>query len=160
MALIGYTNAGKSSLMRKLTKRSRRENKYLQPSGQRSSASAGDNSEDLVSDTVGFIKLPHDLVASFRSTLDEQKRPRYFSMLSMDQTLISAHNSKSLEKSLLILEPILTRRSYINKSDLISDEERSKIAAQYPEAIFISTQQASDVDHVRRSFLVNLKKIW
>ena len=88
----------------------------------------------------------------------KQMRPRYFSMLSMDQTLISAHNSKSLEKSLLILEPILTSKLLINKSDLISDEERSKIAAQYPEAIFISTQQASDVDHVREIILGEFEK--
>ncbi|MBT4551879.1 GTPase HflX [bacterium] len=73
-ALVGYTNAGKSTLMNLLTKASVLvENKLfatLDPTTRK--VILPDNSEILITDTVGFIKkLPHQLVTSFHSTLEE-----------------------------------------------------------------------------------------
>jgi GTP-binding protein HflX len=74
VALVGYTNAGKSSLFRRLAKAKvvveDRLFATIDPRARR--ASLGSDITVVVTDTVGFIrKLPHDLVASFRSTLEE-----------------------------------------------------------------------------------------
>ena len=74
VALVGYTNAGKSSLFRRLTKAKvvveDRLFATLDPRARR--ASIGQDVTVVMTDTVGFIrKLPHDLVAPFRSTLEE-----------------------------------------------------------------------------------------
>src|SRR6202030_3803625 len=74
VALVGYTNAGKSSLMRALTdSRVLVEDKLFATLDTTVRAMQPETKPRiLVSDTVGFIKkLPHDLVASFRTTLDE-----------------------------------------------------------------------------------------
>lgn len=75
-ALVGYTNAGKSSLLRALSgKRQVVEDRLfatLDPSTR--AVPLGDGRQVLLTDTVGFIrKLPHHLVASFRSTLEEAR---------------------------------------------------------------------------------------
>src|SRR5690606_10315715 len=75
-ALVGYTNAGKSSLLRALSGADLfvedRLFATLDPATR--SVPLGQGHEALVTDTVGFIrKLPHDLVASFRSTLEESR---------------------------------------------------------------------------------------
>ncbi|RUS45772.1 GTPase HflX [Cohnella sp. AR92] len=74
VALVGYTNAGKSTLLRQLTKADvLAENKLfatLDPTSRQLKLPSG--KEVLLTDTVGFIQnLPHDLVAAFRATLEE-----------------------------------------------------------------------------------------
>jgi GTPase len=74
VALVGYTNAGKSSLFRRLAKAQvlveDRLFATIDPRARR--ASVGSDITVVMTDTVGFIrKLPHDLVAPFRSTLEE-----------------------------------------------------------------------------------------
>src|SRR4029077_13058454 len=74
VALVGYTNAGKSSLMRALTGSEALVADKLFATLDTTVRAVRPETKPrvLVSDTVGFIKkLPHDLVASFRSTLDE-----------------------------------------------------------------------------------------
>src|SRR5207249_1276551 len=74
VALVGYTNAGKSTLMNRLTSAGvRAENKLfatLDPTARRLPLPGGGAA--VISDTVGFIqKLPHQLIAAFRATLEE-----------------------------------------------------------------------------------------
>ncbi|MCO5290170.1 MAG: GTPase HflX [Chitinophagaceae bacterium] len=73
VALVGYTNVGKSTLMRLLSKREVfAENKLFATLDTTTSKVVFENTPFLLSDTVGFIrKLPHHLVESFKSTLDE-----------------------------------------------------------------------------------------
>jgi len=73
VALVGYTNVGKSTLMRLLSKRDVfAENKLFATLDTTTSKVVFENTPFLLSDTVGFIrKLPHHLVESFKSTLDE-----------------------------------------------------------------------------------------
>lgn len=73
VALVGYTNVGKSTIMNLLSKRDVfAENKLFATLDTTTSKVVFDNTPFLLSDTVGFIrKLPHHLVESFKSTLDE-----------------------------------------------------------------------------------------
>lgn len=73
VALVGYTNVGKSTLMNLLSKREVfAENKLFATLDTTTSKVVYENTPFLLSDTVGFIrKLPHHLVESFKSTLDE-----------------------------------------------------------------------------------------
>ncbi|MFY7878715.1 MAG: GTPase HflX [Lacibacter sp.] len=73
VALVGYTNVGKSTIMNLLSKREVfAENKLFATLDTTTSKIVFDNTPFLLSDTVGFIrKLPHHLVESFKSTLDE-----------------------------------------------------------------------------------------
>src|ERR1041385_7198527 len=73
VALVGYTNVGKSTLMNLLSKADVfAENKLFATLDTTVRKIVWDNIPFLISDTVGFIrKLPHDLVESFKSTLDE-----------------------------------------------------------------------------------------
>lgn len=75
VALVGYTNVGKSTLMNLLTKSGvLAENKLFATLDTTTRKVVYDNTPFLLSDTVGFIrKLPHHLVESFKSTLDEVK---------------------------------------------------------------------------------------
>lgn len=75
-ALVGYTNAGKSSLLQALsgTRQFVEDRLFATLDSSTRAVSLGDGREALVTDTVGFIrKLPHHLVASFRSTLEEAR---------------------------------------------------------------------------------------
>ncbi|MFP4509230.1 MAG: GTPase HflX [Spirochaetaceae bacterium] len=77
LALVGYTNAGKSSLMTALTGRDvlRQDKLFATLDPKSSRMIMPDGVEVIVTDTVGFIrKLPHDLVEAFRSTLEETVR--------------------------------------------------------------------------------------
>src|SRR5690606_19432231 len=76
LALVGYTNAGKSTLLNRLTGADAYvENQLfatLDPTSR--SLKLPNGREVIVTDTVGFIRnLPHDLVAAFRATLEEVK---------------------------------------------------------------------------------------
>src|SRR5205823_984681 len=73
IALVGYTNVGKSTLMNLLSKADVfSENKLFATLDTTTRKVVFDNTPFLLSDTVGFIrKLPHHLVESFKSTLDE-----------------------------------------------------------------------------------------
>jgi len=79
VSMVGYTNAGKSSLMNRLTGAGVYVNDRLFATLDTKThvCNLGDNRKILLSDTVGFIKhLPHDLVASFHATLEEVRRAR------------------------------------------------------------------------------------
>lgn len=157
VALIGYTNAGKSSLMRQLTATEiQGENKLfatldttirvLQPET---------TPKILVSDTVGFIKkLPHDLVASFRSTLDEA--------LSASLLLYTVDGSDpNFRSQLEVTKEVMgdigadkhPQHLVINKVDLLEKDEVYQLRKEFPEAIFISAHLSSDVDRIRRLIL-------
>jgi len=160
VALIGYTNAGKSTLMRALTgSEVLVANKLfatldttvrtLVPEGV---------PRVLVSDTVGFIKnLPHDLVASFKSTLEEAAEA------SLLLHVIDA-SDVGLERQIEVTEKVLEeigadqvpRLRVFNKIDQVGDAkaqtERAKaLRAKFPKCIVVSAVDKGDVARLHRS---------
>jgi GTP-binding protein HflX len=157
VALVGYTNAGKSSLMRALTgSEVLVEDKLfatldttvraLQPEAK---------PRVLVSDTVGFIKkLPHDLVASFRSTLAEALEASLllFVVDASDPTYES-----QLEVSREVLREIgadvVPSRLLLNKIDRVSEPDRAALREKHPDAILISAKSPEDVAALRETII-------
>ncbi len=153
VALVGYTNAGKSSLMRALTgSEVLVEDKLfatldttvriLQPETR---------PRVLVSDTVGFIKqLPHDLVASFRSTLAEALEA---SLLLFVVDASDPTYEAQLEVSRGVLREIgadiVPSRLLLNKTDRLDEATQAALQARHPEAILLSAQSDTDVRLLR-----------
>jgi GTPase len=157
VALVGYTNAGKSSLMRALTgSEVLVEDKLfatldttvraLQPEAK---------PRVLVSDTVGFIKkLPHDLVASFRSTLAEALEASLllFVVDASDPTYES-----QLEVSREVLREIgadaVPSRLLLNKIDRVNEADRASLREKHPDAILLSAKSPEDIAALRETII-------
>jgi len=131
VALVGYTNAGKSTLFNALTQagvlESSRMFATLDP--KLKGIVLPSRRKILLSDTVGFIRnLPHTLVTSFRATLEEVERAEIL-LHVRDASIASMDDQKAqVEKVLGELE--VTRKPVIdvlNKVDLLSAEERERL---------------------------------
>jgi GTPase len=161
VALVGYTNAGKSSLMRALTGSEvlvadklfatlDTTVRALQPEMK---------PRVLVSDTVGFIKkLPHDLVASFRSTLAEALEaslllfvvdasdPTYESQLEVSRSVLREIGAEVVPSLLLL-----------NKIDRVNEADRAALRAKHPDAILLSGKSREDVAALRETIIAFLE---
>jgi GTPase len=154
VALVGYTNAGKSTLMRALTGSEVLVANKLFATLDTTVRSIYPESVPriLVSDTVGFIKnLPHGLVASFKSTLDE----------ALDASLllhvIDASDpgfERQLEVTNEVLEEIgankVPRIRVFNKIDYVGDaavqvEREAALRIKYPDCVVMSARRTEDV---------------
>ena len=151
VALVGYTNAGKSTLLNALTPaRVLAEDKLfatLDPTTRKMTLPSG--REALITDTVGFIqKLPTDLVAAFRATLEE--------ILEADLILhvVDASHPNALEQALTVEEvlddlgaahiPVVMA---FNKIDLLPDGRLpSELQEDYPDAVAISALKRIGLD--------------
>lgn len=153
VALIGYTNAGKSTLMRTLSAADVLvEDKLfatLDPTTRQIVLPS--NEQILLTDTVGFIqKLPHQLVSAFKSTLEELQ----FADLLIH--VVDASDPKIKEK-VATTEELLRELNVINKQrilvlnkiDLVPDSHRSLIInkfSEYPVVVPISAQTHLNID--------------
>jgi GTP-binding protein HflX len=133
IALVGYTNAGKSTLFNTLTKvavlASPRMFATLDPTLR--SIALPSKRKVLVSDTVGFIRnLPHTLVTSFRATLEEVQRASLILHVSDATSPNAAEQQEQVQKVLSELEaqdkPTIR---ILNKIDLLSRTERDALPA-------------------------------
>jgi GTP-binding protein HflX len=162
IALVGYTNAGKSTLMRALTGSEVLVANKLFATLDTTVRSLYPESVPriLVSDTVGFIKnLPHGLVASFKSTLDE----------ALDASLllhvIDASDPgfvRQLEVTNEVLEEIganvVPRLRIFNKIDYVGDvtaqaECEAALRAKYPDCIVMSARNPGDVAKLHQTIV-------
>ena len=157
VALVGYTNAGKSSLMRALTGSNVLVADKLFATLDTTVRALAPPTKPrlLVSDTVGFIKkLPHDLVASFRSTLDEALEaslllyvvdasdPTYQAQLEVTENVLAE-----------IGADVVPRKLLLNKMDRLDEETRQRILQRHRGAIALSAHDAKDVEALRQTII-------
>jgi GTP-binding protein HflX len=131
VALVGYTNAGKSTLFNALTQatvlESPRMFATLDPTLR--SVILPSKRKALLSDTVGFIRnLPHTLVSSFRATLEEVQRAALILHVSDASSPLSAEQDAQVERVLKDLEAANKPTLHIkNKIDLLSSKQRDSL---------------------------------
>jgi GTP-binding protein HflX len=161
VALVGYTNAGKSTWMRALTG----SDVYV---ANKLFATLDTTVRELapptvprilVSDTVGFIKnLPHGLVASFKSTLDEALEA------SLLLHVVDASDPgfvRQLEVTNAVLDEIgaagVPHLLVFNKIDVVADEAamRASLLARWPQAHVLSARRPEDVAHLHAALLAH-----
>jgi GTP-binding protein HflX len=157
VALVGYTNAGKSSLMRALTGSDVLVADKLFATLDTTVRALHPESVPrvLVSDTVGFIKkLPHDLVASFRSTLDEALEA---SLLLLVVDCSDATFREQLAVTRDVLREIgaheVPTRLVLNKVDRVDADTLAALRGEFPDARALSAKRADDVAALRAHIL-------
>ena len=153
VALVGYTNAGKSTILNLLTKANvLTANKLfatLDPTTRRLSLPSGN--VVLLTDTVGFIqKLPTNLIAAFRATLEEiSEADLLLHVIDIDHTNTIAQWN-SVMKTLIDIGagniPVLTVLNKIDKSE--KHEEIKKRYPEYADGILISALKTIGIDHL------------
>ncbi len=181
VALVGYTNVGKSTIMNLLSKRDVfAENKLFATLDTTTSKVVFETTPFLLSDTVGFIrKLPHHLVESFKSTLDEVREadillhvvdishPNYEDQIGVV--------NKTLQEIKAFEKPILT---IFNKMDLyeertfdewLGEDTKKEILQDLYErwqretnhnAIFISALERRNLDTLRITILEKVREMY
>jgi GTP-binding protein HflX len=181
VALVGYTNVGKSTIMNLISKSEVfAENKLFATLDTTTRKVVFENTPFLLSDTVGFIrKLPHHLVESFKSTLDEVREadvllhvvdishPKY-----EDQIAVV---NKTLQELKAFNKPVLT---IFNKMDLyrdryfdewVSDEVKQDLEKDLKErwtnatsnnCVFVSAIEKQNIDELRTIILHNVRDMY
>jgi GTP-binding protein HflX len=181
VALVGYTNVGKSTIMNLLSKREVfAENKLFATLDTTTGKVVFENTPFLLSDTVGFIrKLPHHLVESFKSTLDEVREADIL-LHVVDISHIAYEDqigvvNKTLQELNAFEKPILT---IFNKMDLyekhtfdewLEETTKEQILDDLKErwnretngnAIFISALEKRNIDGLRQSILEKVRAMY
>ncbi len=181
VALVGYTNVGKSTIMTLLSKSEVfAENKLFATLDTTTRKVVFENTPFLLSDTVGFIrKLPHHLVESFKSTLDEVREADI--LLHVVDISHPAYEdqigvvNKTLQEIGAFEKPIVT---IFNKMDLyekntfdpwLEESTKQEILADLRErweretegnAIFISALERRNIDGLRKSILDKVRELY
>jgi len=152
VAIVGYTNAGKSSLLNRITSAGVLVDNSLfatLDATVRKSTTA-DGRLYTLTDTVGFVRnLPHQLVEAFRSTLEEvadadvivhvvdASHPDPVSQLATVRDVIGEVGARDIPELVVF-----------NKSDLISDDDRLVLRGLQPRAIFVSAHSGEGIEEL------------
>jgi len=152
-SVVGYTNAGKSSLLRALTgSEVLVANKLfatLDPATRRLELEGGQ--EVLLTDTVGFIRrLPHGLVQAFRSTLEETL------LASFLVHVIDASDASAVDHARITREVLDEIGSsdkptiqVLNKVDAVDERELALVRLSFPDAVAVSAIDGTGLDDLR-----------
>ncbi len=152
VALVGYTNAGKSSLMNAITETSLLAENRLFATLDSTVRRFRIGQEDvLLSDTVGFIrKLPHNLVESFKSTLDEIREADLLLHVIDVASPMKKEYIRTVNETLKELKSDNKPEILVfNKVDLVSSaDELAAIRQEYPDAVFVSATRGIGLDDI------------
>jgi GTP-binding protein HflX len=162
VAIAGYTNAGKSSLLNRLTRAGVLvENALfatLDPTVRRHETP--DGRQYTISDTVGFVRnLPHQLVEAFRSTLEE------IAAADLIIHVVDATDSDPLGQIATVREVIadagagaITELVVLNKIDLVDDQRQVELRGMVPGAILVSTRSGAGIEKLENEIAALLPK--
>jgi len=166
VALVGYTNAGKSSLLRALsgTDLFVEDRLFATLDSTTRSVDLGEGFEALVTDTVGFIrKLPHHLVASFRSTLEEAREADLLAHV-IDASHVGWEEQKSVVEDVLDDLDLGDRPQILifNKIDQLTHAEEDALsrrvrAFEATPAVFLSALRPDTFEPVRALFKARIR---
>tara|TARA_B100000768_G_scaffold54429_1_gene52913 strand:- start:2212 stop:3381 length:1170 start_codon:yes stop_codon:yes gene_type:complete len=182
VALVGYTNAGKSTLMNKLAKSDIfAENKLFATLDTTVRKVVVKNLPFLLSDTVGFIrKLPHQLVESFKSTLDEVREsdllihvvdisnPNFEDQIKIVNSTISEIGAS--DKPMLIIFNKIDAFTFIKKDEddltdvlkenlSLEDLKKTWMANLDSESLFISALNKTNFEDLRERLYLRVKEL-
>jgi len=161
VALIGYTNAGKSTLMNALTEADVLvQNKLFATLDTTVRKFFLDkNHLVLLSDTVGFIrKLPHDLVASFQSTLNEVKEADLIIKVADIGSPHCFHQLETVDEVLKEMNISDTDSIIVfNKIDTMDNVMLKHAQSKYPDSIFLSAKNKLRLSELNKSILDKIK---
>ena len=159
-SLVGYTNAGKSTLFNALSNEREQTSSAMFTTLDTVSRtiSLQKDLEILLSDTVGFIyKLPPYLVESFKATLEELNYAdiilHVLDSSSSDTTRLCQAVDAILEELNLQDKPSLL---ILNKVDLLSDEDLRHLRREFPEGVFVSALNKSNIDELKEKIYTEL----
>lgn len=181
VALVGYTNVGKSTLMNLLSKSDVfAENKLFATLDTTTRKVVFDATPFLLSDTVGFIrKLPHHLVESFKSTLDEVREadillhvvdvshPRYEEQLGVvNKTL---QELEAFEKPILVIFNKIDLYEERNFDSWLEEDVRKELMSELRQrweretnghCVFVSATERRNIDELRRTILDKVRELY
>ena len=181
VSLVGYTNVGKSTIMNLLSKSDVfAENKLFATLDTTTRKVVFENTPFLLSDTVGFIrKLPHHLIESFKSTLDEVREadvlihvvdishPKYEEQMNtVNKTLqeLNAFDKPTLTVfNKMDLYEAHTFDEWLDdetKKQMLKDLEQRWQTATNNNAVFISATERKNVDVLRNSILDKVRTLY
>ena len=164
IALVGYTNAGKSTLFNHLTKADVLSKDMLfatlDPTLRAFTLPSGN--DVVMADTVGFIsQLPTELVEAFKSTLEEVVEADLLLHVHDGASDLRDEEADDVRKVLLDLgldgEAQDRRIIHVfNKADLLADSQIDQLREEYPEAVFISAITGTGIDALHEAIAAKL----
>ena len=181
VALVGYTNVGKSTLMTLLSKAEVfAENKLFATLDTTTRKVVFENTPFLLSDTVGFIrKLPHHLVESFKSTLDEVREadillhvvdishPQYEEQIGVVNTTLQ--EIKAFEKPILTIFNKMDLYEEKNFDEWLDESVQQEIVRELKEkwedatennCVFVSAVERKNIDALRELILQKVRELY
>ena len=154
ISLVGYTNAGKSTLMNALTETGVfAEDRLFATLDSTVRRHELENHSVLLSDTVGFIrKLPHNLVESFKSTLDEVREADILLHVVDASSKMAQEYIEVVEETLEEIEATNKRTILVfNKVDKMEAHQVADLKRLYPNAVFVSAEQRIGLKELENS---------
>lgn len=150
VALVGYTNAGKSSLLNKLTRAGvyAKDELFATLDPTTRSMTLEEVRKLTLTDTVGFIqKLPTTLVESFKSTLAEVRAADLI-LLVADASDVRWKDEMAAVNSILkdIEADGIRRVLVLNKVDLLEPDQKKALQVENPDAVFVSAKEGIGID--------------
>jgi GTPase len=167
VAIVGYTNAGKSSLLNALvgSEEARAENRLfatLDPTSR--SVKLGDGQTAVVTDTVGFIhKLPHQLVDAFRATLEEVNRGDVLLEVVDVADRHAPEHRRTVQQVLTDLGAHEKPRLLVyNKADLVEPAalDGTGVAPSIAGSVLVSAQTGYGMDLLKTRLAALLAELW
>ena len=181
VSLVGYTNVGKSTLMTLLSKSEVfAENKLFATLDTTTRKIVWENTPFLLSDTVGFIrKLPHHLIESFKSTLDEVKEsdillhvvdishPQYEEQINVVRTTLAELGCQDKPNIMIFNKMDQYEKNTFDewldpqvKEDILRDLKERWENETHHHCVFVSATEKRNIDGLRNSIMAKVKELY